>query len=103
MDNQTVKYADQKGRDLARIKICEVCGDKYHPMKGGLKALSRFCSPECAKKRSQASGVIACPDCGSENVRKIIYGKPSPSDRYFFGGEHQQPQRLHCDGCGANF
>src|SRR4051812_14444539 len=96
-----VKFGDQKGRDLETIKTCEVCGDRYHPMKGALKALSRFCSPECAKKRSQVKEGPECPYCGSADVRKIIYGKSEMifSDRFFYGGVAPQPQRKHCDSC----
>lgn len=39
-----------KKRDLTIIKVCDNCGQKYHPRKDGYEAMSRFCSQECTKK-----------------------------------------------------
>ena len=61
---------------------------------------------------------MACPFCGSENIREIIYGEIGFRDekdelefnkKYFEGGDEvkdlsvQAGEKFHCDGCGKNF
>ena len=46
-----VKYADDpKNRDLKIIKVCDWCGEKYHPRRNSYQIVSRFCSAECSRK-----------------------------------------------------
>ena len=34
-------------RNLSIIRVCDACGNKYHPRKNGYEYLSRFCSRPC--------------------------------------------------------
>ena len=49
-----------------------------------------------------------CPFCGSEDIKEIIYGLPSPDfdySKYIPGGCCRMPKspRWHCDNCFAKF
>jgi len=39
-------------KDFTITKICDTCGNEYHPRKNGFQYTSRFCSWECSKKRN---------------------------------------------------
>ena len=49
---------------------------------------------------------VKCPFCGSEDMKEIIYGLPSPDfdySRYISGGCCARPLQWHCDNCFAKF
>ena len=49
---------------------------------------------------------VKCPFCGSEDIKDIIYGLPSPDfdySKYISGGCCVMPYKWHCDNCFAKF
>lgn len=56
MSNPSVKYENSKKHNQKIIKICDICGSRYHPRKNGYEMISRFCSQECAKRGRNKKG-----------------------------------------------
>ncbi len=50
---EEILYAGEKRRALKIIKVCDKCGRKYHPRSNGYELMSRFCSKECSKGKTQ--------------------------------------------------
>lgn len=47
---EKIKYSDQRvKRDLTSILVCQLCNERFHPLKGKAD-YSRYCSPICARK-----------------------------------------------------